>query len=196
MTLNFGGLSGATWTQSSGPTGTGTGTLQNASNPIAQYLNPTVGGLYQFDGSIGTTPPTKVRTSLILPLAGAEIKDIVASDITATDTFAAAVVARYSIFKRNSRQLNYNFFWNGGSGDYLGRSDNASSKTCVRFNSVNDTSGFGSVVTWFGVPVRIAKVSNFLVGYAQEKIGVLSFVAYFGRGAGTHDDASAAASSD
>lgn len=122
------------------------------------------------------------------------MKDIVASDITATDTFAAAVVARYSIFKRNSRQLNYNFFWNGGNGDYLGRADNASSKTCVRFNPVNDTSGFGSVVTWFGVPVRMAKVSNFLVGYAQEKIGVLSFVAYFGRGAGTYDDASAAAS--
>jgi len=54
--------------------------------------------------------------------------------------------------------------------------------------------GFGSVVTWFGVPIRMTKASDFLVGYAQEKIGVLSFVAYFGRGAGTHDDTSATAS--
>ena len=33
-------------------------------------------------------------------------------------------------------------------------------------------SGFGAVVTWGGKPIRLAKASNFMVGYACDKIGV------------------------
>ena len=67
VNLSFSELSGVTWAQTAGPTGTGAGTLQNAGSTDAQYVNPTVGGLYQFDGTVGTST-TKVRTSLILPL--------------------------------------------------------------------------------------------------------------------------------
>ena len=187
--LSFGGLSNVTWTKTNGPTSGGT--LQNVNSANPQFVNPNLGGLYQFDGTIDSTT---VRTSLILPLAGAEIKEVVASDITKADAFATAVVAKYGILKRNLPANGARWFVTDGAGDYLGRPDNATSKTCPRFNPVSDSTGMGAVATWFGVPVRIAKASNFLVGYASKKIGVFAISAWLSQGIGTRNDASATAS--
>jgi hypothetical protein len=190
VNLSFGGLSGVTWIQTHGPTSSGT--LQNANSATPQFVNLNVGGLYQFDGTIDFTT---VRTSLILPLAGAEIKDVVSADMANADAFATKVLAKYNALEVNLWPFNgIRWFYRNGAGDYLGRPDNSNSPTCARFNAVNDTTGMGAVATWFGVPVRVAKVSNYLVGYACKKIGVWSIDAWFSQYSGTNNDASATAS--
>jgi hypothetical protein len=187
VTLSFGGFSNVIWKQSNEPANSGT--LQNTSSATPQFVNPNTGGLYQFDGTFDSTT---VRTSLILPLAGAEIKGVVQADMPKADAFATKVLAKYTPLQVNL--LAQQWFWNNYNGDYQGRPDNAGSKTCYRFNPVNDTSGFGAVATWFGVPARVAKASNFLVGYACEKVGIWAFSAWLSQTAGTKNDQSATAS--
>jgi hypothetical protein len=189
VSLSFGGLSSVTWTQSNGPTSSGT--LQNTSSANPQFVDTNVGGLYQFDGTVDSTT---VRTSLILPLAGAEIEAVVSADMTNADAFATKVLAKYNPIQIQLKSNEQRWFWLNGAGDYQGRPDNANSKTCARFNPVNDSTGFGAVATWFGVPVRVAKASNFLVGYASYKIGVWNISSWYSQRFGTKNDASATAS--
>jgi len=56
-------------------------------------------------------------------------------------------------------------------GDYLGRPDNILSKTVWCYNAVNDYTGMGACATFGGLPVRVAKLSNFFVGYCSRRIG-------------------------
>jgi hypothetical protein len=65
-------------------------------------------------------------------------------------------------------------------GDYLGRPDSKANPTVWEFNQVRDTggsgrdqfAGAGAVCTWFGRPVRVAKLSNFTVGFAINRLGI------------------------
>lgn len=77
------------------------------------------------------------------------------------------------------------------AGDFLGRPDNASSKTVWFYNQVNDDSGMGAVCTWGGRCVRIAKLSNFICGYACRKIGVEQMLQEISQGSGTSNDQTA-----
>jgi hypothetical protein len=67
------------------------------------------------------------------------------------------------------------FYW-GNAGDYVGRPDSEISPSVWYYgqvdtvNRMSDTYGLGAVSTWKGTPVRLAKISNFMVGYAARKI--------------------------
>jgi hypothetical protein len=173
------------WTKISGPA---YGHLLNPSQAQAVYRNPRKGGVYVFDftGDNATT-----RTHLVLPLAGAEVKEVIRADIARADIFAAAVRAKYSLLARHKLENQMRWFWKDGAGDYLGRPDNADSPTFRKFNQVNDDTGMGAVCTWQGIPVRLAKISNYLAGYTMEKMGVVDPLQQFSRVFGTSDDKSA-----
>ena len=83
-----------------------------------------------------------------------------------------------------------------GMGDYLGRVDSVSKPTVWPYNQVNDETGMGAVATWRGLPLRMAKISNFLVGYTTKRIGVWSVSRGLSQGIGTHNDESASMSWD
>ncbi len=88
------------------------------------------------------------------------------------------------------------WFNDNGMGDYLGRVDSAHNPTVWCYNQVNDGTGMGAVATWHGLPVRMAKVSNFMVGYATTRLGVWQFGRNLAQSIGTENDASAQMSWD
>jgi hypothetical protein len=87
----------------------------------------------------------------------------------------------------------YRWFIADGNGDYRGRPDNAlpQNKTVRYYNQVNDETGLGAVGTWSGFPIRVAKMSNFVVGYACERIGVATLSRRIAQYVGTGNDAAA-----
>ena len=63
------------------------------------------------------------------------------------------------------------------------------------YNSISDDDlHFGAVATLYGAPVRIAKLSNFLVSYVTAALNVNEMFGEISRTAGTEDDESAAMS--
>jgi hypothetical protein len=165
------------WTKDSGPN---SGTLSGVNFPEATYGNPSQGGVYQF---FLQAYSTLTKLILTLPPAGAEIKDQVWADLQRSSSFVATVKTK-GFFSINNKDNLYRWFYYSGAGDYQGRPDSAGSGMVRRFNQVNTTPGTnanskfgaGAVATWFGVPVRVAKASNFMVGYGMVKIGVLEFI--------------------
>jgi hypothetical protein len=110
-------------------------------------------------------------------------------------------MARYSPRQRNNNRNGLRWFFKNGAGDYRGRPDvlqvaNDPYQTVWCYNQVNDESGLGSVATWAGIPVRMAKISNFTVGYAAAKIGVSSWRQSLSQLLGEENDLSASASWD
>lgn len=139
--------------------------------PCAGALrNPKVGGVYRiascFDGS-----PTNECT-IVLPLAGAEMSEILRDDLVAADGF---VNRSKSSFPRRwyTRALFASkwFTWDK-YGYYRGRPDNAKRQTVYYYNQVNDDNGKGAIGTLLGVPIHVEKLSNLLAGYACEKLEV------------------------
>ena len=146
--------------------------------PEVAYHNPKVGGVYRFrfrssligDGSIS-------EANVVLPLAGAEMDSVMKSDLLLADAFVAKAMAKYTFDELHDPKNWLNWFWNNHAGDYTGRPDNAITPTVWAYNQVNDTSGFGAVCTWKGRPIRLTKLSNFILGYAMQQIGVSRDVA-------------------
>ena len=160
----------------------------------AEFCNPKVGGVYKI-GCVYAGSPTNT-CNIVLPLAGAAIDAVVASDLAKADRAANFLVANYNDYERQLPQFGLQWFNNDGMGDYLGRPDSAIKETVWEYNQVNDDTGMGAAATWFGLPIRIAKVSNFMVGYATTKIGVCSFLQYLSQLVGTLNDDSARLSWD
>jgi hypothetical protein len=160
------------------------GDLNGPTSAQATFANPATGGVYLFDIVI---PGQKAQTVLSLPLAGAEISSIVQADLARVDTFAANALATFS----SSEIVEYAFkwFWTGGNGDYLGRPENPASPTFRRLNRI-EAWGTGAVATWFGVPIRLAKATNFLFAYACQQLEIASFLQSTSHLSGTLDDAS------
>lgn len=159
--------------------------------------NPTDGGVYHLELDLGS-PCASLPASeanVVLPLAGAEVKDIVAADLIRADAFAVRVLARYNLLERNLPTNGLRWFNNRGAGDYLGRPDHPSTPTVRLYNQVA-SGGLGAVATWFGVPVRTAKMNNFMVAYGARKIGVTALAAWFAQGIGSINDSSASKSWD
>ena len=165
---------------------------ENGSGTQASFLVPLQGGIYRFRFQCGSLPPGDAV--LVLPLAGASVDAVVAAEIAHADQFAAKVNQKYPWFLRNAPANGLKWFWNNAAGDFLGRPDNASSRTVWFYNQVNDDSGMGAVCTWKGRCMRIAKLSSFLCGYACEKIGVSQPLQDASQVAGTGNDASASSS--
>ncbi len=132
----------------------------------------------------------------MLPLAGAEIKDIVAADLAKADAFVNKVLQDHDAIEINTDlALGQKWFYKDSSGDYLGRPDNAASRTIWKYNQV-DSAGGGTIGTWFGYPTRVAKASNFIVAYACRKINATVLSAAMSQLFGTANDSSAAKSWD
>lgn len=153
------------------------------------YQNPKEGGVYHF--GFDCYHQWQSECNVVLPLAGASVDAIMEADIARADIFAAKVRARYGILGRNDRDNLERWFNNYGAGDYLGRPGNVESRTVWYYNQVNDYTGFGAFATWTGVPIRVAKLSNFMAGYATERIGVSSPVQLAMQLRGTSNDESA-----
>ena len=181
-------LSGATTslTRLEGPQ---SGTLRNVLGKTAYFDTPSDGGVYKIGVTYADSPVTE--TILLLPLAGAAVDDVVLADRALADMRVEYINSRYGRFERQTPGFGLRWFNNNGMGDYLGRVDSLSRPTVWPYNQVNDETGMGAVATWRGLPIRISKVSNFLVGYTTERIGVWGLSMRLSQGIGTSNDESA-----
>jgi len=180
------------WSKISGPV---SGSLNRTDTFEVKYQNPKLGGVYRFDFDLGLSGCAKSEANVVLPLAGAEVDSIVSADIGRANTFATTVRAHYTYFQRQDPRNGMKWFVRDGAGDYSGRPNNNSSPTIWTYNQVN-ADGMLAVATWKGKPIRIAKISNFMVGYAARKIGVNPVFAWISQIIGTPNDASATKSWD
>lgn len=175
------------WSKISGPS---SGNLNRTDTFEIKYQNPKLGGVYRFDFDLGISGCPKSEANVVLPLAGAEVDSIVSADIGRANTFASTVKARYHYIQRQLPSNGVRWFYAYNAGDYLGRPDNASSPTVWTYNQVT-ANGYLAVGTWKGKPIRVAKISNFMVGYAAHKINVNPVFAWASQLKGTRNDASA-----
>lgn len=175
-----------------------TGTFEDSDKAEAQFTPTTGGGVYRFSFSYGSV--SNSEAVLVLPLSGANIDEIVLNDIERADAFASAVVERYSILSRNLPANGLKWFYYGGMGDYSGRPDSAQHPTAWFYNQVNTDEddgrrfGLGACGTLAGLPIRMSKLSNFVVGYSCERIGVYDFGQWLSQLLGTINDSSASQS--
>jgi hypothetical protein len=180
------------WSKISGPA---SGSLNRTDSFEVKYQNPKLGGVYRVGFDLGVSGCAKSEANVVLPLAGAEVDSIVSADIELADMFATTVTNRYSWLKRQNPKNGMRWFVANGAGDYRGRPNNTFSPTVWAYNQV-DANGFAAVGTWKGKPIRVSKISNFLVGYAARKIGVNSAAAWVSQVIGTLNDSSASKSWD
>jgi len=163
------------WEKVSGPD---SGELISSSSKTAIYRNPKKGGVYRFriHALNNGIPVSYGEANLVLPLAGAEMDAVLQTNIPMADAFVARVKSKYSsrYIRRRDRLENWFVTWN--SGDYVGRPDNQNTPSVWYYGQISDayddTGGLGAVCTWKGHPVRMSKMTNFLVAYAFQKLGV------------------------
>ena len=167
------------------------GVMTDADKTTAHFTPTTDGGVYRFTFSCDSL--TNSEANLVLPLAGSSVDDIMVQTLAKADTFCATAKAKYSSAQLNSRRFGKRWFVNDGNGDFRGRPDNSSAhnKTVRYYNQVNDETGLGAVATWSGLPIRTAKLSNFVVGYACAKLGVSSWRMNLAQAIGTANDRAA-----
>lgn len=170
------------------------GSFRNAQGKTAFFDTPREGGVYKVGVAYGDSPVTE--TILLLPLAGAAVDAVVLADRTLADARVTYINSHFSVLQRQTPVFGLRWFNNDGMGDYLGRVDSVSKPTVWPYNQVNDETGMGAVATWRGLPLRMAKISNFLVGYTTKRIGVWSVSRGLSQGIGTHNDESASMSWD
>ena len=159
-------LTNPRWTKLSGPN---SGALSTTTGVEVNYMNPKEGGVYRFAFDADGFPRTEF--SVVLPLAGAEMDSVIQSDLTRANTFVTAVTARYSEWELRDTDNWDKWFVISHAGDYTGRPDNKATPTVWLYNQVDDESGFGVACTWKGRSVLLTKPSNFILGYAIQKIG-------------------------
>jgi hypothetical protein len=171
------------------------GALSHEGGLTAHFVNPKQGGVYRFRGRCDGSPWTE--GNVVLPLSGASIDDVFASDMVDVDATITHLLSRYTYLERQTISFGEEWFNDNGVGDYLGRVDAALAPTVWHYNQVNDLSGMGAVATFRGVPMRVAKLSNFLVAYETERINVFALSRWLARYRyGTWDDDAGSASWD
>ena len=169
------------WSLLSGPI---SGSLVGQGSNRAIFSNPKIGGYYKFAFDVFGRPRTE--GVLALPLAGATMDEQIMTDVQRADAFAQRVSGLSATAKRLRL---FRWFWSNGAGDYLGLPDDVlTNPSMVQYNAVAD-SGLGAVVTWYGIPIRMAKMSNFLIGYAMYRIGLTRAEAQAAQAFGTSNDA-------
>ncbi|MBQ8126686.1 MAG: hypothetical protein IJ173_12565, partial [Kiritimatiellae bacterium] len=171
------------------------GAFSHGGGLAAQFVNPTQGGVYRFRGRCDGSPWTE--GNVVLPLSGASIDGVFASGMVDVDATIAHLLSHYTYLERQTISFGEEWFNDNGVGDYLGRVDSALAPTVWHYNQVNDLSGMGAVATFRGVPMRVAKLSNFLVAYETERINVFALSRWLARYRyGTWDDDAGSASWD
>lgn len=153
-----------TWTKATGPD---SGTLLAGNPTNVRFVNPEIGGLYQFDLQGGSSP---IRTSLLLPLAGADITDWLQAEIAAIELWAQQV-------RREAEDIHYSkvpfrtrgkmlLVWTSISGSYfdyvLDPVDAQGLSPCRRFQSPIRPMGHYGYVTVNGVVVHGSKINIML----------------------------------
>jgi hypothetical protein len=190
------------WEKVSGPD---SGVLIPSATRIAVYRNPKEGGVYRFRAHAlnNGTPVSYGEANLVLPLAGAEMDSILQANITMADSFVTRVKTKYTKrdYRKRKQLDNWFVIWN--SGDYVGRPDNQNTPSVWYYGQISDanddTGGLGAVCTWKGRPVRMSKMTNFLVAYTVQKLGVnylRAKVGLAGSAFGTSDGVTASQSWD
>ena len=158
----------------------------------AQFVNPRAGGIVRVRATCDGAPATE--GTLVLPLGGASLDDVIAADLAAADRAVARLQARSGRLARQWPFWGYANLVAFGQGDYRGRADSAERPTVWVYNQIDDDSGQGAVATWHGVSVRVAKASNFLVAYACERLGIWHLSQWLSQLFGTANDATASLS--
>jgi hypothetical protein len=158
---SYGQINVFQWSKFKGPN---SGVLTDTNQAIAHYSNPKVGGLYQFDVDIGIQ---SIRTSLLLPLAGADITDWLEAEAAAIGPWARShlratedanysdtpFVTRYNVF-RTFALISGAFF------DYtLDPVDANELSPCRRYQSTIRRGGEYGYVTFSGVVVHGSKIN-------------------------------------
>lgn len=185
------------WQKQKGPNG---GIFDKTTEYQVKFLNPKQGGLYKFTFQF-TKGLGKSEANVLLPLAGANVTQIVQSDMPKADAFAAKVLAKYP----DITNLNYEhkfllWSWFGQTfnfggyamSNYRGRPDNIEQPTSVYHNQMNPQTGAGAVSTWFEKPTLNAKLTNFMYAYTMAKMG-FSLEVLSNDVVGTSDDPAATA---
>lgn len=172
------------WSKISGPN---SGSLNHTDTFQVKYQNPKQGGVYRFAFDLGLAGVPKSEANVVLPLSGAEISALVGADLARADAFAANANTKYPTKAEKLLRMPF-WFWTSGNGDYLGRPNNSTSKTCVHYNQMNPSTGMGAACTWFGTSVLVAKLSNFMYAYTATKLGFTQAEIEAGGGFGTPDD--------
>ncbi len=172
------------------------GSLVSDATGSARLENPKIGGVYRIGATIGGTP--RCEGNVVLPLAGASSDGVFSSDIQRVNSFMTTT----SIPIARDLQI----MWLGAAylstpyeANYCGRSDNITSPTVRRYNQVATTRpimgswshGLGSITTICNTPVPISKLTNFLTGYAAQKVDAPQWEQDFGQYFGTSNDQSA-----
>ena len=137
---------------------------------IGTLRNPKVGGVYRI-GSCLPGSPTNTCV-VVLPLAGAEMSEVLRDDLAAADGFADRSRENWPRRWFTRAIFASKWFTFDKYGYYRGRPDNAHRPTVWYYNQVRDNDGKGAIGTLFGVPIHIEKLSNLLAAYACEKLDV------------------------
>ena len=165
------------WEKISGP---GSGELLTPGSTSAVYRNPGQGGVYRFRLTVrkGGRDLAFGEANLVLPLAGAEMNAVVRTNLSMADSFVSRVCSNYSPRVRTRRDLLDKWFVTWNAGDYVGRPDNNANPSVWYYGQVataNQTDpnfGLGVVCTWKGRPVRMSKITNFVVAYTMQQLGM------------------------
>ena len=189
------------WEKISGPA---SGELMSSTDTSAVYRNPKQGGVYRFRLTVrnGNMDLAFGEANLVLPLAGAEMDSIMSTNLPMANAFVARVKSRYSPWACQKISNLEKWFVNGNAGDYVGRPDNQATPSVWYYgqvsSTINDNYGLGSVCTWKGRPVRLTKLTDFLVAYTIQQLGVNYYRAKIGvlGGFGTGDGVTASKSWD
>ena len=167
------------------------GSLEHDGGIAASFVNPTQGGVYRFRGRCDGCPWTE--GNVVLPLSGASIDLVFFSDMAAYSSLMAMLDMTPDAIKQ-SRDFGYEWFNDNAASDYIGRVDSQGYPTVWRYNQVSDdpvTIGMGAVAMWRGIPVRVAKLGNFLAGYGTKRLGIRETSRIQSQSIGTENDATA-----
>ena len=176
------------WTRIEGPD---SGTLV-VDNPLEAVLrNPAQGGVYRLSFEACSDGPHPSEATLVLPLAGATVDGLMQDEIGWADTFVSIAVTNFSPDIIQSPSFGKRWFVDSGYGDHLGRPNSTNSPAVWYYGQIDDISYLGGTATWCGLPVRCAKMSNFIVGYATTRLGVSPERRWLAQFVGTSNDNSA-----
>ncbi len=163
------------------------GSLVQDGSLEADFQNPTQGGVYRFRGRVDGSPWTECN--VVLPTAGASIDADFAEDFEDAWGVVLEVDSTWCKYSLTPVWAFFNMYY-GYNGDYRGRVDAAANATVRRYNKINENH-MGAVTTLHGVPIRLAKLSNFLVNYTLTSLQVNGDLRHLSRLCGTLDDDSA-----
>ena len=146
------------------------GAIVSTGARTGELQNPKVGGVYRIGSCFaGSTTNTCI---IVLPLAGAEMDEVLRGDLVRADGFVERSKDNWPRRWFTRALFASHWFRYDKYGFYRGRPDNADSPTVRHYNQVRDRDGKGAIGTLLGVPIHIEKLSNLVAAYACERLGV------------------------